>query len=328
MKKTIALTLGLLLTTGLFTACSGDQQTSTNGDKQYTIGIAQFGEHASLDNCREGFLQGLAEEGFVEGENLTVEYENAQFDTAITNQIAQKFVSKDMDIIAAIATPIAQSTFNAAKKTDIPVVFTAVTDPDAAMLTEGNITGTSDKLPVEAQLKLIRAMMPEAKNIGILYTTSEVNSESTIAEYKEKASDYGFEIIDSGISVAADIPLAVDKLLPQVDALTNLTDNTVVGSLPVILEKANARSIPVFGSEIEQVKLGCIASEGIEYISLGKQTGKMAAAILKGEKTAINTPYETIEESSLYINSEVMERLGLTLPEDMMKRAEDTVASH
>lgn len=328
MKKTMALILGLLLTTGLFTACSGDQQKSTNEDKQYTIGIAQFGEHASLDNCREGFLQGLAEEGFVEGENLTVEYENAQFDTAITNQIAQNFVSKDMDLIAAIATPIAQSTFNAAKKTDIPVVFTAVTDPDAAMLTEGNITGTSDKLPVEAQLKLIRAMMPEAKNIGILYTTSEVNSESTIAEYKEKAGDYGFEIIDSGISIAADIPLAVDKLLPQVDALTNLTDNTVVGSLPVILEKANARNIPVFGSEIEQVKLGCIASEGIEYISLGKQTGKMAAAILKGEKTAMDTSYETIEESSLYINSKVMERLGLTLPEDMMKRAEEVATSN
>ncbi len=328
MKKTIALTLALLLTTGLFTACSENQETSNSDDKQYTIGIAQFGEHASLDNCREGFLQGLAEEGFVEGENLTVEYENAQFDTAITNQIAQNFVSKDMDLIAAIATPIAQSTFNAAKKTDIPVVFTAVTDPEAAMLTEGNITGTSDKLPVEAQLKLIRAMMPEAKNIGILYTTSEVNSESTIAEYKEKASDYGFEIIEAGISVAADIPLAVDKLLPQVDCLTNLTDNTVVGSLPVILEKANAKNIPVFGSEIEQVKLGSVASEGIEYVSLGKQTGKMAAAILKGEKTAGDTPFETIEESSLYINSEVMEKLGLTLPEDMKERAINTVTSN
>lgn len=323
MKKTIALTLTLLLAAGLFTACSGEQKTNPTEEKQYTVGIAQFGEHASLDNCREGFLQGLAEEGFVEGENLTIEYENAQFDTAITNQIAQKFVSKDMDLIATIATPVAQSTFNAAKKTDIPVVFTAVTDPDAAMLTEGNITGTSDKLPVEAQLKLIRAMMPEAKNIGILYTTSEVNSESTIKEYKEKAATYGFKIIDAGISVAADIPLAVDKLLPQVDALTNLTDNTVVGSLPVILEKANARNIPVFGSEIEQVKLGCVASEGIEYISLGKQTGKMAAAILKGEKTAKDTPYETIEESSLYINSKVMEKLGLSLPEDMGGRAED-----
>ena len=328
MKKTIALTLGLLLTIGLFTACSGDQPTDATGEKQYTVGIAQFGEHASLDNCREGFLQGLAEEGFVEGENLTVEYENAQFDTGTSNQIAQKFVSKDMNLIATIATPIAQSTFNAAKKTDIPVVFTAVTDPDAAMLTEGNITGTSDKLPVEAQLKLIRAMMPEAKNIGILYTTSEVNSESTIAEYKQKASDYGFEIIDSGISVAADIPLAVDKLLPQVDALTNLTDNTVVGSLPVILDKANARNIPVFGSEIEQVKLGCVASEGIEYISLGRQTGKMAAAILKGEKTAADTPFETIEKSSLYINSGVMEKSGLILPEDMMSRAEDVATSN
>lgn len=166
MKKFIAIILGLLLMTGLFAGCKGDKEKDTASEtKQYTIGIAQFGEHASLDNCREGLLAGLAEEGLVEGENLIVKYENAQFDTSIGNQIVQNFVAKDVDMIAAIATPMAQSAFNAVNGKDIPVVFTAVTDPKAAMLTEGNITGTSDKLPVEAQLKLIRAMLPDAKKL-------------------------------------------------------------------------------------------------------------------------------------------------------------------
>lgn len=320
MKKTIGILMGLTIIAGVFTGCGSTKEAGGTKD-QYTIGIGQFGEHGSLDNCREGFVAGLAEEGFVEGENLTIINENAQFDTGIANQIAGSFVGKGVDLIAGIATPMAQSAFNAAKGKDIPVVFTAVTDPDAAMLTSGDITGTSDKLPVEAQLTLIREMLPEAKKIGILFTTSEVNSESTIAEYKERAESFGFEIVDMGVSAAADIPLATDKLLGQVDCITNLTDNTVVGSLPLILNKATAKGIPVFGSEIEQVKLGCIAAEGLEYVELGKQTGRMAAQILKGEKMADEIPYEIIEESILYTNSKVMASFGLTLGDDFMARA-------
>jgi putative ABC transport system substrate-binding protein len=304
---------------GLVPGCSG------KSGAEYFIGIGQFGPHASLDNCREGFLAGLAEEGIIEGENLTVDYQDANFDGGTANLIAQSFVSKKVDLICAIATPMAQASFNAAEGKDIPVIFTAVTDPVAAQLTEGDITGTSDMLPVEAQLKLIRAMMPDATKIGILYTTSEVNSESAIAIYKELAGNYGFEIVESGISVAADIPLAVDALLPRVDCISNLTDNTVVGSLPVILEAAGEKGIPVFGSEIEQVKIGCVAAEGLEYYELGKQTGKMAARVLKGEAAASEIPYEIISESYLYINSSVMAELGLTLPSDMMARAIDVV---
>ncbi|MDD4466133.1 MAG: ABC transporter substrate-binding protein, partial [Dehalococcoidales bacterium] len=187
----------------------------------------------------------------------------------------------------------------------------------------GNITGTSDMLPVDAQLKLIRALMLDASKIRILYTTSEVNSESAIAVYEELAPGYGFEIVKSGISVAADIPLAIDGLLSKVDCISNLTDNTVVGSLPIILEAANEKNIPVFGSEIEQVKIGCIAAEGLEYYELGKQTGKMAARVLKGEATASEIPYEIIEESLLYINSDVMEEMGFTLPAGLSDRAID-----
>lgn len=326
MRKVLSLIILIVLVGVLFSGCNKIEEfEESNLEKQYTIGIGQFGEHGSLDNCKNGFIEGLAEEGLVEGENLTIIYENAQFDIALASQIAQHFLAKKVDLIAAIATPMAQASFNAAMDTDTPVVFTAVTDPEAAMLTEGNITGTSDKLQIEAQLKLIREILPEAKKIGILYTTSEVNSESSIAEYKDLAGDYGFEIIAGGVNVSSEIPLAMDKILKEVDAITNITDNTVVGSLPVVLSKATEKGIPVFGSEIEQVKLGCVASEGIEYLVLGKQTGRMAAAILKGEKTAAETQFEIIEESSLYINSEVMNNLGLELPQELVERAIDVV---
>ncbi len=344
VRKSMA--LAMLLAAGILSGCASNGMTATTGaaqtkagttsagtqagsaagtqtsEKKYTIGIVQFGEHPSLDNCRNGFLQGLAEEGIVEGKNLTVLYQNAQFDSGLNNQIPGNFVAKKVDLISAIATPSAQAAFNAAKNTNIPVLFTAVENPEAAMLTSGNVTGTSDKLPVEAQLKLIRAMMPNAKKIGILYTTSEVNSISTLESYKKLAGSYGFEIVDSGISAAADIPLALDRILTQVDAMTNLTDNTVVGSLPLVLSKADAKKIPVFGSEIEQVRAGCIASEGIEYVELGKTSGRMAAKVLKGEATADKIPYETVKQSNLYINQEVMNRYGLTLPADYLGRAQ------
>lgn len=324
MKKLICVVAALVLLMSLSLTAAAESE-------QYTIGIAQFAEHGSLDNCREGFLMGLAEAGIVEGENLTIDYQNAQADMGIANQIAQQFASNNVDLMCAIATPVAQACYNAAEG-NIPTIYTAVTDPVAAMLAGeggspvGNATGTSDKLPVENQLKAIRAIMPEAKKIGILYTTSEVNSESAIAEYQALAPEYGFEIVTSGISTTADIPMALDSLLSQVDVMTNLTDNTVVSALSLVLDKANTANIPVFGSEIEQVKLGCVASEGLDYIALGKQTGAMAAKVLKGEAACQDLPYEVISESSLYVNYEAMEALGLTLPEDMAARAIDVNA--
>lgn len=296
-------------------------------EETYTIGIEQFAEHGSLDNCREGFIQGLAEEGIVEGENLTIDYKNAAADMAAAGQISDNFASAGVDLICGIATPSAQSAFNAAMDKDIPVIYTAVTDPVAAELADedgkapGEVTGTSDKLPVQLQLEMIREMLPEAKTIGILYTTSEANSESAIKEYEALVGEYGFELETAGITATADIPLAAEGLLSKVDCLTNLTDNTVVSSLPTILEMAGEKNIPVFGSEIEQVKIGCLAAEGLDYVALGVQTGKMAAKVLKGEAKASEIPYETIEEAALYINAKVAENLGVEVPEEMTEKA-------
>lgn len=311
------------------TAAAGDDTAAPDAGNtdavsgNYTIGIGQFAVHGSLDNCREGFLLGLAEEGIVEGENLTVIYENANADGGTSSQIIDKFVSKKADMICAIATPIAQSAYGAAKKNNIPVIYTAVTDPVAAELAGadgkpvGEITGTSDKLPVTEQLQMIRKVLPDAKKIGIMYSTSEVNSLSTIEEYKAAAPEYGFEIVESGVSSTADIPLAADQLVQKVDCINNLTDNTVVSSLQVILDAANKKKIPVFGSEVEQVKVGCLASEGLDYIELGKQTGHMAAKVLKGEAKASELNFEVIKGASFYGNNEVAAKLGITFPEEL-----------
>ena len=290
--------------------------------ESYTIGIGQFAEHGSLDNCRTGFIEGLAEAGLVEGDNLTVIYQNAQADMGVAQQIAAQFAAKPVDLMVGIATPMAQACYNAAG--DIPTIFTAVSDPVSAGFADadgkavGEVTGTSDALPVAAQLATIRAMLPDAKKIGILYTTSEVNSLSTIETYKSLALDYGFEIVESGISTAADIPLALDALLGKVDCLT---DNTVVSALALVLDKANAAGKPVFGSEIEQVKLGCVAAEGLDYVALGRQTGLMAAKVLKGEVKASDMAYEVISDPSLYVNAEALARFGITLSDDLAARA-------
>ncbi len=293
----------------------------------YTIGISQFAEHGSLDNCREGFLAGLAEEGIVEGENLTVLFDNAQADTGTASTISDNYVSKKVDLICAIATPSAMSAYNSSLNTDIPVIYTAVSDPVGAGLANedgtpvGNITGTCDALAVDEQLKMIREILPDAKTVGILYTTSEANSVSTVAQYKEIAGNYGFEIVDSGINTIADVDLAAADLAAKVDCITNLTDNTVVSALQTVIAKATDAGIPVFGSEVEQVKAGCVASMGLEYVELGKQTGHMAAKVLKGEAKVSDLKYETITEPSLYVNTAAAAKVNLTLADDFVAGA-------
>ncbi len=308
-------------------------EESKESAKVYRIGIGQFAEHPSLDNCRMGIIEGLKEQGFVEGVNLEIKYDNAQTDGSFASQIYNSYKNNNLDLVFAIATPMAQSAYSVFRDTETPIVFSAVTDPIAAnianedMTPVGNITGTSDKLPVKDQILLIRKMYPDTKRIGILYTTSEVNSLSSIKEYEMIASEFGIEIVTQGINETSDLPMAVDSLLRKnkgVDVITNITDNTVVASLPIVLEKAMEHKIPVFGSEVEQVKNGCIASMGLEYFELGKQTGRMAAQILRGEKKASEMNYEIIANSSLYLNLATAEKLNFKFWDTLLSEAIET----
>ena len=314
MKKFMAMTMAMVLAMGTLAGCGGGGSSDTASGDIPVIGISQYGQHASLDNCREGFLLGLEEAGLVEGVDFEIDYQNAGFDDNIATQIAQNFSANDVALMCGIATNAASACYAAAEDKNIPVIFTAITDPVKAKLDSGNITGTSDKLPIEAQLQLIREMQPDAKTIGILYTTSEPNSVSAVEEYQAKAADYGFTIEAVGVMQQAEVVEAADTILKKgVDCLTNLTDNNVVGVLDSVLEKTNEAGIPVYGSEIEQVKKGCVASAGIEYISLGKQTGMMAAKILKGEATAEEMPYETVTDFEIYVNPDAMAELNLNV---------------
>lgn len=324
LKKLLCTALSLSLVLAL-AACGGN---SSGGDAASgevpIIGINQYGSHGSLDNCREGFLQGLQEAGLVEGTDYTIDYQNANFDTNLATQIAQAFSAEDAALMVGIATPSATACYAAAEDKDIPVVFTAITDPVGAKLDSGNITGTSDVLPVQGQLELIRAIQPEAKTIGIVYTTSEPNSVYSIGIYEDLAADYGFTIEAIGVTAQSEVTQAVDTLISQgVDCISNLTDNNVVGVLGSILEKTNEAGIPVYGSEIEQMELGCVAGAGLDYVQLGIQTGKMAAQILTGEATCEDLPYETIENYGLYVNSNALAAMGLTLPDDVAQTAEE-----
>ena len=322
MKKSITTLVMATAAVLTLTACGKEAEEAA-----YTVGISQFAEHGSLDNCREGFLQGLAEAGIEEGKNLTIVFDNAQADMGTASTIADSYVSQKVDLICAIATPTAMSAYNSCLNTDIPVIYTAVSDPVEAGLagedgsSVGNITGTSDALPVTEQLAMIRQMLPEAKTIGIIYTTSETNSVSTIAEYKANAAEYGFEIVDTGINTIADVPMAAADMAAKVDCITNLTDNTVVSALQTVLDEAEKQKIPVFGSEVEQVKSGCVASMGLDYVALGRQTGAMAAKVLKGEAKASEMPFEVISGASLYLNTAAAEKIGLAIPEEMKNEA-------
>ncbi|MGI6546083.1 MAG: ABC transporter substrate-binding protein [Fastidiosipilaceae bacterium] len=310
---------------------TGDEQTaglqSKNGDI-FKIGVVQFADHPSLDNCYAGFVEGLRDAGFVDGETIQIDHQSGQADTAITNQIVNSFVSQNYDLICGIATPAAQAAYNTGSKANIPVIFNAVTDPIAAELANSDgtnkvgVTGVSDALPIEQQLKMIRAFLPDAKTIGILYSTSETNSVSSLAIYEDLAPEYGFTIVSEGVNAAGDVPLAADQMLNKVDCVSNLTDNLVVQNMATIINKCKEKGIPYFGSEEEQVVNGCLAAEGLDYLELGRQTGVMAARVFAGE-TAEFIPFETIKDSQPFYNPAVLDELNLTVPADYADRIID-----
>jgi putative ABC transport system substrate-binding protein len=289
-------------------------------EKMTTIGMTQIVDHPSLNQCRQGVIDALAAAGYIEGENIAFDYQNAQGETTNASAIAQQFVSDNVDVILAISTPSAQSAYAAAIEKEIPVVFSAITDPVAAEIAaeDGSslpfITGTSDEMPLPESFKLINALTPEATKVGILHSTSEVNSDVQLAQAREIAGDYGVEIIDMGITTTNEIASALDALLPQVDVMLNLTDNTIVSSMPLIAERCAEAGIPIYGSEDTQVPIGALASAGIDYYQLGLQTGEMIVKILEGESCE-NIEIERISEAMVTINTDVATELGIEIPE-------------
>lgn len=317
---------GCTSTTSSSTATPVSTAKSTANSNLPLVAITQIADHPALDTCRENVIKALEEAGYKDGVNIRIEYKSAQGDVNNAVTIAQDFVNKKAAVIIAIATPSAQAALTEAKKAGIPLVFCAVSDPVAAGLatdtTHGvsGVTGTSDKLPVKEQLELIKKISPNTKKIGILHNTAEANSDSQLAEAKTVAKQLGLEIVDKGVTNSSEIATALDTLLPQVDCIYNLTDNLVVSSLSLVLSKANAANKPVYGSEDSQVTNGCLASVGINYSDLGKDTGAMAAKILKGEK-AENISIITKLGKNVTINETTASKLNITIPSDIKSSA-------
>ena len=322
MKKILKKNYLLFLVLSLVLLC-----TFNLGAEEYEIGISQFVEHPSLDLAREGFIDQLAEEGFVENENLKIDTQSAQADFSTAQTIAQRFKQNRPDLILAIATPSAQTAANII--TDIPVLITAVTDPVEAGIVEtmespgANITGTTDMNPVDKQLELIRDFLPEIKNLGIIYNPGEVNSTVQVEIAKEKAKEMDVNIVEATVSNSSEVSLAVSSLVGNVDAIYVPTDNIIVSAMPTVLQTAYNNNIPVFASENNSVEQGAIATLGIDYYQLGKQTGSMAAKILNGADPS-EMAVESSEELKLYINKSSADQIGLKVPKELMDAA-DTV---
>ncbi len=317
-KKIISMLLAIftVITSLFITSCEKDSGT-------VKIGIIQFMPHPSLDNCREGILEILNSASLESGKKINIEVQigSAASAEADCGTHAKNMVSAGYDMIIAIATPAAASAFAAVQDTGIPLVFCAVSDPVSANLVKSidspsyGATGTSDLLDFNHQLKLIKALQPNAKKIGVLYTTSEQNSVSQLASFTDAATQMGFEVVPQGIQSASEIPTASAALVSKVDCINNFTDNNVVTHLNLLLEAANALKIPVYGSEIEQVKNGCLASVSIDYKKLGKDTGEIAVRVLNGEN--INEiPVKLITEATPVINGEAADALGISIPEE------------
>ena len=259
----------------------------------------------------------------MEGENITIEFQNANGNTSDADMMAKTMVSSGCDMIIAIATPAAMSAYAAAKDEGVPVIYSAVSDPVGAGLAKDlndpqtGASGTKDSLNLEGQMQMIRAMLPEAETIGILYTTSEPNSVAHLQTFQELAPDYGFTIEAVGITNESEVASGAAALVAKgVDCVNNFTDNNVVNNLSTLLHATDAANIPVFGSEEEQVRNGCVASESLDYVALGAETGRMAASVLSGEADIMSLPVSVVAESSPVYSTANMAKFGITLPAD------------
>lgn len=313
--KNIKKIIAFILTLTIIFAFAGCASNGSSDSEKKTIGIIQFGSHASLNNCYDGIMQGLKENGINE-EDYNIEYVNSNFDASVSQTQANNLVNKKASVIIAIATPSAVAAANAAAENDIPVVYCAITDA-TVMKNYENITGSSDIPNFEKQLEVVTGFVNKTDlKIGVLYSTEESSSPVQVENLKAAAKKYeGMEILDSAVADINTIDAKTNELIDRgVDCFVNLLDNTVVGKLETnILPITNEKKIPVFGSEIEQVKVGCAASASIDYIDVGASAGKAAAEILGG-KSASEIPVAYITEPTNYYNSKVCGELNLTVP--------------
>lgn len=315
LRSVLAVTVLALVATG----CSGGGGEGSDGVR---IGVTQIVSHPSLDLVVQGFKDELADAGF----EATYDERNAQGESNNAASIAGAFRDDaDMDLVLAVATPTAQAAVSAV--TEIPVLFAAVTDPVSAGLVPGweasgtNVTGSSDLNPEARPLEMIREIVPEATTIGVLYSSSEVNSEVQVAALEEQAGPLGITIRRSAITNSSEVATGA-QALAGVDAIYVPTDNTVVSALEALVDFAQTNQIPLFSADTDSVSRGVIASRGVDYYALGRQTGQMALQILRDGAAAGDIPTLVVTDTTIVVNPSAAAAQGVTLSDELLANAE------
>lgn len=309
MKKIIFGAIALISSLLLLNSC--------NEDKRTKIGVIQLVEHPALDANYKGFVDGLAEAGYIDGQNIKIDFQNAQGEQANCVTIANKLVNDNDDLIFAIATPAAQAVANLTK--NIPILVSSVTDPKTAKLVksnnkpETNVSGTSDLTPVKAQIQLLKKINSNVKTVGLMFCSSEANSIFQIDLAKEACKENGFDFIEGSVSNSNEIQQVTQSLVGKVDAIYIPTDNMLAAGMANVAMVANDAKIPVICGEEGMVKSGGLATYGIDYYELGKQTAKMAVQILKDGKNPAEMPIEYLEKCTLSVNEETAKAIGVSV---------------
>ena len=315
MKKIIVFAAAVAAL-ALFSSCQ-------KKDKKIKIGVIQLVEHPALDKNYQGFVDGLKAAGYVDGQNIVIDYENAQGEQANCVTIAQKLVNDQSDLIFAIATPAAQAVAN--MTSDIPILVSSVTDPKTAQLVESNekpgtnVSGTSDLTPCAAQIALLKRLVPSAKKVAILFCSSEENSRFQANLAEAACQKEGLDFVEATVSNTNEVQQVVQSLVGKVDAIYAPTDNMIASSFATVALVTTPNKIPVICGEEGMVQGGGLATYGINYYELGLQTAKMAVEVLKDKKNPADMPIQYLEKCDFSYNKEVADELGIEIPADLIK---------
>ena len=317
----------LAVTLGVMTGCGGEKNKEAEGKKVVNVGIIQLAEHSALDAANKGFVKGLEDNGYKENVNIKFDRQNAQGDHSNLQNIANRFVSNKVDLICAISTPAAQSVANATK--DIPIVGTAITDYVTAKLIisneepKTNVTGTTNMNSIDKHIDLLLKIAPQTKQIGVIYNTSDVNSQVQVRILKELSAAKGLSVKEATVTSVNEIQQAAQSLIAaNVDAFYVPTDNVVASGMPVLAGIANEAKVPIICGEAAMVKNGALATIGIDYYKLGMQTGAMAARILDGKGNPAQMPIESQKELRTTVNEDTAAKIGVTIPMEILQGAE------
>ncbi|MBQ5858475.1 MAG: ABC transporter substrate-binding protein [Peptococcaceae bacterium] len=325
--KGIAAAAIAAMSMGMLAGCGGGSDTQQDAE-MHKVGIVQLMQHGALDQANQGLVEGLAAAGYVVGENLEIDQQNAQGDQSNLQSIAQQFLSNDVEMIMAIATPAAQ--VMAANTEEIPIVATAITSFEQAGLVESNeapntnVTGTHDMTPIAEQIDLLLQIVPDAKSIGTVYTSSEKNSQVQVGILKEVCEAKGLTVVERTVSTVNDIQQATQSLVEEnVDAVWLCTDNNVASAMPQVVGVTDAAGIITVCAEESMVMSGGTITYGINFYQIGYDAGLMAAEILNGEAVPAEMPIQgpKQEDLKLVINPEAVEIIGVEIPAELMEKA-------